>query len=201
MSNKWNKKELQILKQLYPNNTTKDISLKLNRSEGSIYSQAFILGLKKDVNYVNPGKIVKGQRISKTTEFKKGHTAWNNNTIGLTHANKTSFKKGNKPFNYKPIGSTRINKEGYKEIKVSDPNKWKLYHRFIWEENNGPISDGCIVVFKDKDKNNFNIENLELISYVDNMYRNSIHRLPEEIKTTIRCITILKKVIKNHGKE
>lgn len=47
MSNKWNKKELQILKQLYPNNTTKDISLKLNRSEGSIYSQAFILGLKR----------------------------------------------------------------------------------------------------------------------------------------------------------
>lgn len=201
MRNKWTNKELEILKNLYPNNTTKFISTKLNRSNGSIYSQAFLLGLKKDEKYINPGKIIKGSKIGKSTQFKKGQLAWNSNTKGLTHSNKTSFKKGNKPFNYKPIGSTRINKEGYKEIKVNDPNKWKLYHRFIWEEHNGPISQGCIVVFKDGNKSNLTIENLELITYKDNMYRNTIHRFPEEIKTTIKTLTILKKIIKNNGKE
>ncbi|MCL2413548.1 MAG: HNH endonuclease, partial [Bacteroidales bacterium] len=82
----------------------------------------------------------------------------------------TQFKKGNIPTNYKPIGSERIGKKpknsnlGYTEIKVADPNKWKMKHVIVWEAVNGPVPKGHCVIFADRDKSNFDIDNLLLVS-------------------------------------
>ena len=41
----------------------------------------------------------------------------------------TMFKKGNIPKNHREVGSERITVDGYVEIKVAEPNKWKLKSR------------------------------------------------------------------------
>ncbi len=76
---------------------------------------------------------------------------------------KTWFRKGNMPKNYRPVGSERINVDGYVEVKVADPNKWRLKHRVVWESVNGKIPKGFIVIFRDNDRTNTDIDNLMLI--------------------------------------
>lgn len=98
--------------------------------------------------------------------FKPGSIPPNKGTKGLYNigGNKTSFKKGNQPMNYRPVGSERVNIDGYIEIKIADPNKWRLKHRVIWEETNGPIPRGHALIFADSDKLNVSLDNLILIS-------------------------------------
>lgn len=80
----------------------------------------------------------------------------------------TMFKKGNIPSNHRPVGSERINRDGYIEIKIAEPNKWMLKHRFIWQQVNGAIPNGHILIFRDNDKSNIALENLMLITRNEN---------------------------------
>lgn len=99
------------------------------------------------------------------TQFKKGMTPWNKGMKGIHIGGKqTQFKKGQKGWNYKPVGSERINTDGYVEIKVADPGKWKGKHILLWEEANGPIPKGHVVIFADGDKSNVVLDNLLLVS-------------------------------------
>lgn len=101
----------------------------------------------------------------KTGRFQKGQEPPNKGKKGTYAAGceKTWFPKGNMPKNYRPVGSERISKDGYIEVKVDDPNKWKLKHRCVWEAANGEIPKGYIVIFRDNDRTNVNIDNLLLI--------------------------------------
>ena len=54
------------------------------------------------------------------------------------------------------------------EIKVKDPNRWKLKHRYIWEKENGKIPKGMLLIFKDNNKLNIDLDNLMLISRAEN---------------------------------
>ena len=113
-------------------------------------------------------------------------------------ANKTSFKKGNIPENYRPIGSTRYcSKDGYKYIKVADPNKWELAHRVIWEEHNGKIPKGHIVLFRDRDINNLDIDNLTLVSRAELLKLNSDGLIFEEAELTDVGINIARLKVQN----
>lgn len=97
--------------------------------------------------------------------FKKGETPWNKGMKGLQiGGEETQFKKGQAPINYRPVGSERISKDGYIEIKVADPNKWKLKHRYIWEQVHGPIPKGYALIFGDSNKLNCDVDNLILVS-------------------------------------
>lgn len=102
--------------------------------------------------------------------FKKGQTAHNKGIKGwyAQGMERNWFKKGNIPQNYKPVGSERISKDGYIEIKVKDPNKWQLKHRYIWEKENGKIPKGMLLIFKDNNKLNIDLDNLMLISKAEN---------------------------------
>ena len=97
-------------------------------------------------------------------QFKKGNIPFNKGTKGLTKGSRTSYKKGNVPANYRSVGSERVNVDGYVEIKVADPNKWKCKHAHIWEKENGPIPKGSVVIFGDRNKRNFNLDNLILVT-------------------------------------
>ena len=63
---------------------------------------------------------------------------------------------------------------------------------------NGKIPKGMIVVFKDGNTMNCVIENLELISFSENMRINSIYRFPQEVREVIRLTGKLKRKIKKH---
>ena len=100
--------------------------------------------------------------------FPKGNIPFNKGTKGLMKPNVTSYKKGNVPKNYRPVGSERIGKSrgsfGYTEVKVAEPNKWKMKHVVIWEKANGPKPKGHCVIFADGDKTNFALDNLLLVT-------------------------------------
>lgn len=117
---------------------------------------------------------------------------------------KTQFKKGNRPHTWVPVGSERITKDGIRQRKVSDtghgPRDWRSVHSIVWEQHHGPIPAGHLVVFKDRDRTNIVIENLELITRGENARRNSIHNLPPEIKGAIYAVTALKRGIKREQK-
>lgn len=100
-----------------------------------------------------------------TGYFTKGHEPWNKGKKGVhTGGKATQFRKGHKPWNYQPIGSERVNGDGYIDIKIADPNKWKGKHILIWEQHNGPVPKGHVVIFGDGNSRNFDPDNLILVS-------------------------------------
>ena len=78
--------------------------------------------------------------------------------------NTDAISKGQKPHNYKPVGSERVNGDGYVDVKIADPNKWRAKHRLLWEEENGPIPKGYVIIFGDGNRRNFQQDNLILVS-------------------------------------
>lgn len=104
----------------------------------------------------------------------------------IERTKKTRFKKGNKPHNTNSNGNgaivTRQDTSGrnYKYIRIKK-GVWNLYHRIVWQKVNGKIPENHLVVFKDNNTENTTIENLELITMTENMYRNSKHNYPKEI--------------------
>ncbi len=77
---------------------------------------------------------------------------------------KTWFKKGHIPANHLPVGSERITKDGYIQLKVKEPNIWKLKHRYLYEKHIGKIPASTNVSFKDGNPKNLNLDNLILIT-------------------------------------
>lgn len=57
----------------------------------------------------------------------------------------------------------KLNSDGYTRVKVNK-NKWDLKQRVIWEENFGSIPVKHVIIFVDGDKQNFDLDNLVLIS-------------------------------------
>ena len=86
----------------------------------------------------------------------------------LERSRKTQFKKGHRPVNEMPVGSIRTNSDGDTFIKISMEGemweRWKPYHRYLWEQHHGPIPEGMQVTFKNHDKADLRIDNLILIS-------------------------------------
>lgn len=110
-----------------------------------------------------------------TGQFQKGHVPWLKGKKGLHFpgSEKTWFKKGQLPLNHKEIGTEVIDKEGYHRIKIAEPNKWKYKHIMNWEKHNGKIPAGCIIVFKDNNKDNVDISNLMMVTRAEHAIMNN----------------------------
>jgi hypothetical protein len=130
----------------------------------------------------------KGWKTGRTGQFEKGNIPHPN--AGPKGPNKTSFKRGNRPHNWRPVGSKRLSKDGSIEIKTKEPKTWESLHVIIWAEKNGKIPDGYCVVFKNNDKTDTRLENLELVSRNENLQINRLHcsSMEEETKPVIRSI-------------
>lgn len=89
-----------------------------------------------------------------------------------TYGRKRWFPKGLVPHNKTPIGtiSIRTNKYGnkYKYIKVREETppqrNYVFLHRYVWEQHNGPIPEGALIMFKDGNSLNCDINNLILVN-------------------------------------
>lgn len=199
---KWTEDEMRVLRELYPHTRTIEICKVLNRSPSSVYGRANAHGIKKSQEFIDYLLSLEAERLRKhgnATRFKKGQDAWNKGIKGYTSANVTSFKKGQLPHNTKQEGDTRLDKEGYVLVKVAH-KKWIRKHRLIWEEANGPIPKGYYLRTKDGNKENYSLDNMELVTMAENMKRNTVHRYPEELKKTMRALFKLKRTIrKKHG--
>lgn len=189
----WTPEEVNLLTEKYPNTTAQDLAVVFDRPESQIYNKAQALRLRKDKEF----KAELGRRYTQHPRavehrFKPGSTPPNKGKKMppelYERVKKTMFKKGHRPANYKPVGSERVNVDGYIEIKVAEPRTWKLKHRIIWEEANGPIPPGCNIQFKNKNPLDVRIENLYIISRGDQMKNENsmIARYPEDLRKVIR---------------
>lgn len=181
----WSDVEIAMLKKRYPNEKSEIISQDIGIQLSSVYNKAYSLGLKKSDEFLkSPASGRTNGKQGSGSRFVKGHASWNKGMKGLQiGGQETQFKPGAKPLNYRPVGSTRVSVDGYVEIKVAEGiHQWKLLHRENWKKEHGayPVK-GMALVFKDGNKENCSIENLESISRAELMERNSFHRYPKEI--------------------
>jgi hypothetical protein len=114
--------------------------------------------------------------------FEKGQPAFNKGKKMTPEQYKkcsgTMFRKGHSPQNHREVGSERINVDGYIEVKVEEPNKWRLKQRVMYEKyHNVKLTRSEAIVFLDGNKLNLAEDNLfcltraELVRYNQNKLR------------------------------
>ncbi|MGH8373260.1 MAG: HNH endonuclease signature motif containing protein [Gammaproteobacteria bacterium] len=194
----WAPAELKKLRKLYPDTKTDKLVDIFGCSVRSIYRQAKTHGITKSAAYLatpDACRLRRGEHVGKQFWFPKGHVPANKGLRRPGYARgrmrETQFKKGAKPQTWKPIGTEVVDAYGYLKRKVRDGMKpavynWDFVHRLLWTEHHGPVPKGHIVAFKDGNKTNIVIENLELRSHGQNMRHNSIHNLPPELRQVIQ---------------
>ena len=129
--------------------------------------------------------------------FEKGHVPAIKGTKGIMKPNKTSFKKGHVHWNKKPIGSERVSVDGYTEIKVADPDKWRLKHRVMYEKyHNVVLNPKELVIFADGDKSNITKENLLLVDNEQLLILNQNGLINENRELTKTGLNIANIIIK-----
>ncbi|APQ73137.1 HNH endonuclease [Clostridium botulinum] len=143
---------------------TKNVKGRSNRELTEMFNNNFGLDLK--ISQIKSFK--KNHKLDSGLDgrFKPGHIPFNKGIKGVyaKGCEKTWFKKGSTPINHRPVGSERITVDGYTEIKVEEPNKWRLKQQLIWEKYNGPVPKGYVVIFGDGNQHNFNPDNIILVS-------------------------------------
>lgn len=206
----WTDSEVETLRKIYPDTPTPEVAKHFNRPVGQVYNKAHALGLRKSAEYLagpHASRLRRGDNVGKDYRFKPGFTPWNKGKPfkagGRSH--ETQFKKGvlqgRAAEIAQPIGAERVTKDGYLQRKINNDlpmqSRWRAIHVIEWEAVNGPLPDGHLIIFKDGNKRNIALENLELITRAENMRRNTMHRYPKEITDAIRSRAVLNRRI-NH---
>lgn len=206
----WTKEEVSILEDMYSRTDVfaAEIGARLGRPVRQVYNKAAALGLRRPFEIRSrAGKIGTQMEAAIAHRFQKGSTPANKGKKMspdlYAKCEPTMFKKGHQSLNKRPIGSERINKDGYIEMKIAEPNRWVVKHRFVWETIRGPIPEGYNVQFKDGDPTNTRLDNLYLISRADQMKNENslMARYPKEMQQIIRLRGTLKRQITLHNKK
>lgn len=208
MRRRWHPDEDAVLRMLYADTPTDGIAAVLGRSLSTTFQRARKLGIgKSEVYLASPAAGRTNGRQGIGTRFTKGHVPANKGLRRPGYApgrmKETQFKKGQFPFNHDPdfyvLGALRVNADGYIDMRVSFEKGalgWKVLHRILWEDEHGPVPEGYALTFKDHDKLNVELANIEMISRADLARRNSIHNLPPELKGAITALGALKRRIR-----
>ena len=183
---KWTDEEKEYLTFIVKGKTTEEICDLMNKK----FEYEFSLNQIRSA--MNRYKLRNGVNC----RFEKSVIPWNKGLKGYMGANKTSFKKGNIPSNHKEVGTERINSEGYIEVKVSEPSRWKLKHRLIYEKYHGEIPKDHVVIFADGNKMNLDINNLISISRHQLLVLNGNNLIYEDTDLTKTGVNIANLIIK-----
>lgn len=202
MKRNWTQEEIDTLSQLYPNHYASEIAEILGRGISSIHCKAQSLGLESSREKIQrTGYEASKSPASIAARFKKGSMPLNKgkkvSPEVYSKMQPTMFKKGQTPLNHRDVGSERVNVYGYIEIKVAEPNRWRLKHRVIWEQVNGTIPKGFNVQFKNHNRQDCRIENLYLISKAEQMAKENSFwaKYPKEIQEIIHLKGVVNRAI------
>ena len=211
----WTEREIEVLREIYPNLKGEVVAERLGISLKRVYNKAKQLELKKSQEFfASPASARTNGRQGIGTRFPKGHVpankgikrpeGWAPGRMAETQFT-PGVRRGIAVDLYKPIGTERMSKDGYLERKVNDgmplQKRWRAVHLVVWEEANGPLPKGFAVCFKNRDRKDIRLENLELVSRADLARRNSLHNLPPELKKTIRALGSLKRRIRREEQD
>ena len=199
----WTAEEEALLCRAYADMPTSELAARLSLGVMQVFRKASKMGLKKSARYKRsahfPG-FKPGNQKGRETRFKKGNTPFNKgkkfNAGGRSV--KTRLKVGHVPHNTVPVGQVVTDSHGYFKQKIAnngDQGDWRLLHHLVWEGAHGPAPAGHIIVFKDGDQQNVQLDNLACISRAENMQKNSIHRYPDALKKAIRQVAKLNQTI------
>lgn len=153
----------------------KDMADLLNKTFNTNYTKEQIKGCYSRFK-LDSG--LTGQYLKGSIPFNKGKKKY---WVG---GEETQFKKGNMPINHREVGSERISVDGYTEIKVSEPNKWRMKHVVVWEEVNGKVKKGNCIIFGDGNKLNLDIDNLIKISRRQLVIINHLGLIQRDVELT-----------------
>lgn len=171
----WTHERAEWFKSFVPGHTEGEISTEHERLYGFPLSESQIGNAKTKLG-VRSGTF--GGR------FEKGQRAWNKGKTwdefmspeSQEASRRTCFKKGQvsgiAKERMKPVGYERVDaKDGYVWVKVKDTpqaqvpgsynDNFRPKHHVVWEEANGtPVPPHTMIVFADRDKRNFDPDNL-----------------------------------------
>jgi hypothetical protein len=160
---KYTKEEKEFMKNYVPGHSHKEIKEEFLKRFGYIPCKSF------------PSSYIKnnGLHTGRTGRFKKGHVPVNKGkkmpkTV-YEKAKATMFKAGSIPTNTMPIGTEKMLPDGYVWIKINDlprvkkQENWKQKQRVVYEKHYGKIPEGHVVIFLDRNRENFDPENLAAI--------------------------------------
>jgi hypothetical protein len=194
----WTTEEAEELQRLYPTTMANDLAVHFGCTVKQIYNKSNNIGIKKDIEFLHQ-YYLENFKGHQATQFKKGVASWNKGKKGLQMGGvETQFKKGQTPHNTKPIGFRSL-RDGYlvERIEVG----FEFVHKLLWKQHHGEIPPGMFVVFKDRNKQNICIENLEVIDRVEHIRRNHIQNLPQELKEVIHIKKQITRKINSYGKK
>lgn len=177
-----------------------------------------MLGVKKSAAYLaspEACRLRRGDNVGAAYRFTPGHVPANK---GLRRPGwfrgrmkETQFRKGERRGAavelWKPIGTERISKDGYLERKVNDDlprqRRWRAVHLLLWESTHGPVPKGHAIAFKNGDRTDIRLDNLECISRRELMSRNTVHNLPKPLAGAVQLLGALNRQIRRraHGSE
>lgn len=199
MVHKYSAEEHQFLIDNVKGITLKELTRRFNEkfntnvSENAISNQKTKLGIRSG--------ILGGQ-------FPKGHIPANKGKKGYMSPEQyekckaTMFKKGNVPANRRPIGSERYNSRDGILIKVQDgqlQKNWMPKGRYIYEQAHGKIPEGHKVIFADGNNQNFDLDNLVLVSNAEELIMNR-NKLFKQNKHLTKAGVAVAKVINKVNK-
>ncbi len=190
----WTAPMLATLNELYPYMRSHDIAERLGIRRQQVLDKAWRLGLKKTKEAIaHMAKLAMDDpnHPGRRHQFHAAQTPWNKGTHFQAGGRsvETQFKAGTRhgtaAYNWQPIGSERITKDGYLQRKLTDTGvtrrDYVSVHWIIWQEAGRTVPAGHALIFKDGNKRNLTLDNLELISRADLMRRNSVHNYGPEI--------------------
>jgi hypothetical protein len=199
--------EDDFLKANYLTVPCKRMATMLGRSEGTARQRLKLLGIEV------PKEIA--AQFKMQNSFQKGQTPFNKGKKGseylsaeaLATMKATQFPKGNLPHNTKTDFEVTVRQDtqkngkviSYKYIRIALA-KWVPLHTYNWEQKYGKIKRGYCLWCKNGDTLNCEPDNWELITRAENMLRNSVQNLPEDIRLTIQMIGALNRQINKRSK-
>ena len=204
----WTPAEDDAIRDLYATHSAAEIAAMIGRTRSSIWQRANTLGLKKSHAWIaerTRQAMSDPDHGGRAGQFKPGAEPWNKGTH--FHAGgrsvETQFKPGARHGRalslWHPVGTLRVNSDGYLERKINDDfpihRRWRYEQIVVWEAAHGPLPAGHAVVFKDGNKMNVALDNLECISRAELLRRNSTHRHGPEIAALVQLRGVLRRQI------
>jgi len=207
----WTPAEEQLLRERYPDTPTSELCALLNRKAADVYAKAQDLGVSKSEAFLtgpNSGRKRAGCAPNAGT-FKPGLIPWNKGTHFCAggRSAETRFRPGEKPQTWVPIGTVAKSGDGYWKRKVRGDaprgmsrRNWVWLHIECWEQHHGAVPPNHLVAFKNGNRDDIRIENLELVSRRDWIKRHTLHNLPKEIVQVIQLKGALQRQVNKRAK-
>lgn len=210
MRRRWTKRELAVLRARYPHEPTAKLARALGHPLPATYRKAAALGLRKSAAYLaspHACRLRRGDGVGAATRFQKGHVPANKGLrrpgYGPGRMRDTQFRKGERhgvaAARWVPIGTLRENGDGYIDMKVREApgaRAWRALHRILWEDAHGPVPAGHAVCFRNGDRLDVELANLDLVPRRELARRNHwMHRLPPAIAGAMTALGALRRAI------